>query len=160
MQRRLISCAKVNDAPPLRTVMAASTQDVPTVPTFQSKSRHSDVTATDLSERWCISLFQAKETLKRTTQRFIRSAILPLARRYKADRMFELPRLRGDWFTDTLDGRCKSKDGNKHAQVFANKSYSAAVFPMEKKSQAGEALGTFCKTFGVPDRLIFDGSKE
>ena len=71
-----------------------------------------------------------------------------------------MPQLRGDWFTDTLDGRVKSKDGNKYAQVFANKNYFASVFPMEKKGRAGEALGTFCKTFGVPDRLIFDGSRE
>ena len=160
MQQRLISGVRASEAPPLRTVSSTRQQDVPIVPTFQSKSRHSDVTASDLSERWCISLFQATETLKRTTQRFVRSAILPLSRRYRADRMFELPRLRGDWFTDTLDGRVKSKDGNKHAQVFANKSYFASVFPMETKGQAGEALSTFCKTFGVPDRLIFDGSRE
>ena len=56
--------------------------------TFQSKGRHTDVSAPDLSERWCISIAQATATLKNTTQKFLRSAILPLARRYRADRMF------------------------------------------------------------------------
>jgi hypothetical protein len=52
--------------------------DVKPRPTFQSSGRHTNVTAQDLSERWCISLHQAAETLKKTTQRIIRSAILPL----------------------------------------------------------------------------------
>ena len=163
VQRRLISSVKVHDVPPVRQVSAVENdfqQDLPTLPTFQSKERHTSVTAQDLSERWCISLHQAKETLKRTTQRIVRSALLPLGRRYRADRMFEKPRLRGDWFTDTMDGRVKSRDGNRYGQVFANKNYFAAFYPMDSKSKAGEALREFTKEFGVPDRLIFDGSGE
>ena len=85
---------------------------------------------------------------------------MPLARRYRADRIFEKRRLRGKWFTDTLDGRVTSKDGNRYGQVFANRGYFATVYPMDTKSKAGDALRTFCQEFGVPDRLTCDGSKE
>ena len=97
--------------------------DVPTPPSFTTGNRHTDVSPTDLAERWCISIPQAMQTLKKTTQNFVRSAILPLTRRYRADRMFYRKTLAGEWSTDTMDGRIKSLDGNRHAQVFANKGY-------------------------------------
>ena len=31
---------------------------------------------------------------------------------------------------------------------------------MAKKSEAGETLKLFCREFGVPQKLVFDGSKE
>ena len=98
---------------------------------FQSSNRHTDVSAEDLSERWCISLKPAKETLKKTTHRFIRSALLPLSRRYRADRMFNKKTLIGAWSCDTLDGRTKSLDGNGYTQVFVNKQYFAKIYPMD-----------------------------
>ena len=134
--------------------------DVPLVTTFQSSDRHSDVSPQHLSERWGIGLAQAAMTLKKTTQRFLRSAILPLARRYRTDRVFTRKTLAGVWATDTMDGRCKSLDGNRYAQVFANKSYFSRIYPMDKKSKAGDALRLFCQEFGVPEKLTFDGSKE
>ena len=63
-------------------------QDVPLARMFQSKERYSTITSSDLSERWYIGLGQATQTLKVTTQWLMRSAILPLARWYRADRMF------------------------------------------------------------------------
>ena len=80
--------------------------------TFHSKNRHSDVTPEDLSERWFISPAQAAMTLKKTTQKFMRSALLPLSRRYRADRMFYRKTLSGHWSTDTMDGKTKSINGN------------------------------------------------
>ena len=74
--------------------------------------------------------------------------------------MFQRKTLVGDWSTDTLDGRIVSLDGNKYAQVFANKSYFAKIYPMDSKSKYGEALKIFCQEFGVPERITFDGSKE
>ena len=88
---------------------------------FQSSNRHIDVSAEDLSERWCISLKTAQKTLNKTTQKFIRSDLLPLSRRYRADRMFNKKTLTGAWSYDTLDGRTKSLDSDRYAQVFANK---------------------------------------
>ena len=134
--------------------------DAPSFNTFQSTDRHSDVTPQQLSERWGISIKTATKTLKKTTQKFLRCAILPLSRRYRADRVFTRKTLSGDWSTDTMDGRCKSLDGNRYAQVFANKAYFSRIYPMDTKSKAGNALRLFCQEFGVPERLTFDGSKE
>ena len=128
--------------------------------TFVSKSRHTDVSAQDLSDRWLISVGKAVATLKKTTQRFTRSAILPLARRYRADRVFSRKTLSGVWSTDTMDGRIRSLDGNQYAQVFGNKSYFAKIYPMDSKSKSGNALRLFCQEFGVPEKLVFNGSKE
>ena len=74
---------------------------------FHSTNRHTDVSAEYLSEKWCISIKTAQETLNKTTQKFLCSALLPLSRRYQADRMFNQKKLRGKWSTDTLDGRTK-----------------------------------------------------
>ena len=100
-----------------------SPPDVPVLPIFQSSNRHFDVSTQDISERWGISLPQAAKTLKATTQKFLRSATLPLSKRYRADRIFHRKALKGEWSTDTTECRCKPLDGNNFAQVFANKAY-------------------------------------
>ena len=87
-------------------------------------------------------------------------AILPLARRYRADRMFIRPRIRDTIYTDTMNSCYKSLDGNKHAQVFANESFFATAYPMEHKSSAGQALKQFISDFGIPDKLVCDGAAE
>ena len=68
--------------------------------------------------------------------------------------------MKGQWATDTIDTRCKSLDGNKYAQVFANKRYFAKLYPMDTKSKAGDSLKLFCSEFGVPEKLIMHGSRE
>jgi hypothetical protein len=134
--------------------------DVPVPRTFATGNRHSDVSAQELSERWFIGLAQAQETIKVTTQNCIRSALLPNSRRYKADRIFEKPLLRGDFYTDTLDGRCKLLDGNRYAQIFANKDFFAVAYPIAKQASAGDSLRRFINEFGRPEKLTFDGSQE
>ena len=133
--------------------------DVPARNAFQSTDRHTDVTPQDLSERWGISISTAAKTLKKTTQKFLRSAILPLSRRYRTDRVFSRKTLQGDWSTDTMDARSKSLEGNRYAQVFSNKAFFSRIYPMDSKRKAGDALRMFCQEFGVPERLTFDGSK-
>ena len=64
-------------------------QDIPSARTFQSRERHSGITLADISERWYVGLSQANTTLNATTQRLVRSALLPLSVRYQADRMYE-----------------------------------------------------------------------
>ena len=150
---RLVSLIQVH-------VPSKSPDELPTTPAFQSKSRHSSVTPEDLSERWLIGLKRAKDTIQNTTQRILRSALLPLARRYRADCMYEQPRIRGVVYTDTMDGQHKSLKGNKFAQVFATDFHFSAVYPMESKGHAGDALKQFITDFRVPDKIICDGSKE
>jgi hypothetical protein len=141
--------------------ISATMTDVPGQRTFISKDRHSAVTPEQLSERWNIGLAQSKQTLRVTTQRGVRSAILPLSRRYRTDRMYHQRKLRGQrFYTDTLIGKYKSVTNNTCAQLFANESFFAKAYPMEKKSLAGAALRQFIRDFGVPEQLTFDGSGE
>ena len=98
--------------------------------------------------------------LKVTTQWLMRSAILLLAQRYHADRMFIRPRIHGTIYTDTMNGRYKSLDGNKHAQICANESFFTTAYPMEHKSSTGQALKQFISDFGIPDKLVCDGAAE
>ena len=60
-------------------------KDVSMPQTFLSKNRYSSMTAEDLSEIWGLSISQAELTLKATTQKLTRSAIMALARRYRVD---------------------------------------------------------------------------
>ena len=145
-----------------RTVTAAAVKtDLPGHKTFISKKRHSEVTPEQLSERWNIGLAQAKQTIKVTTQRGVRSAILPLSRRYRTDRMYNQRKLRGQrFYTDTVIGKYKSVTNNTCAQLFANESFFAKAYPMERKSFAGAALRQFIRDYGVPEQLTFDGAAE
>ena len=162
IRRRISSMKTIAEPETLRrdSSVDAGTSDIIPPSTFASSDRHSDVSPRELSDRWGISLQTASETLRNTTQQFLRSAVLPLGRRYRTDRMFQRKTLLGEWSTDTMDGRCKSLDGNKYAQVFANKSYFSRIYPMDSKGKAGDALRLFCQEFGVPEKLTFDGSKE
>ena len=55
---------------------------------FQSKNRHTYVSDKNISDRWFISLKAGQKTLKNTTQKFLRSALLPLSHRYRTDMMY------------------------------------------------------------------------
>jgi hypothetical protein len=59
-----------------------------------------------------------------------------------------------------MDGRCRSINGIRYAQIFANKDFFAVAFPLSAKSGAGDALRQFINEFGRPERLTFDGSQE
>ena len=148
---RLISSVQVHDP-------NMDKANVPSAQTFHTKERKTTVTTADLSERWFIGLAQAEKTIRATTQRLLQSAILPLVRRYHADRMYERPRFRNTVYTDTMHGHFKSLDGNRYAQVFATEDFFAAAYPMEAKSMAGDTLKEFITEFGVPDKIVMDGA--
>ena len=133
---KITAAVKVN-------ISAIALDGVPTPRTSVSKERHSAVTATKLNKQWFIGLVQAAATLKSTTQKIVISAVLSLGRRYKSDWLYQLPRIPGDWYTDSLHGRTKSKTGNKYGQVFSNNAYFAEIYPMDTKKKVGEALRVF-----------------
>ena len=94
------------------------------------------------------------------TQKGVRSAIRPFSRRYRADRHFDRPTLKGKWHIDYMFGRTRSLDEDVAAQVFANKDYFFTANLTESKKLCRKALNTFCKKFGVPEKLTFYGTKE
>ena len=65
--------------------------------------RHHGISLELLAQKWGIGVDKASNTLKNTAQDSIRSAILPLTRRYRTDFMSQrLRRLNTTWYTDTL----------------------------------------------------------
>ena len=91
MQLCLIASVNVTDTTKSRKIAQVDVADVPAANKFVSTERHTSVTPEDLSERWGIGLQQAKVTLKRTTNKIVRSATMTLGRRYRDDRHFEIP---------------------------------------------------------------------
>lgn len=136
--------------------------DVPVRNTFISMDRHTTKSSQSLASLWGIGPLRAKATLRATTQHGSRSAILPLSRRYKADRRFNLKRLHGRFSTDTLYADVKSLHGNKYAQVFSQKNGFAVCYPLPSLSgdSIGYSLRDFCHDFGIPEHLTFDGAQS
>ena len=158
LSQRLVSQIKITDTPYQQA--GADTKDVPTAKTFASKDRHPVVSAETIADQWYIGKKNAEQTYKVTTQKGVRSAILPLSRRYRADRHFNRPTLKGKWYTDYMFGRTKSLDGNRGAQVFANKEFFCTSYPTESKKFCGKALKTFCTEWGALEMLTYNGAKE
>ena len=75
--------------------------------TFMSQDWKSFVDPDSLSDKWLIGRQQAQQTIQVTTQRGIRSAVLPLSRHYRADRFYKHKRLDGHFYTDTYYARSK-----------------------------------------------------
>ena len=135
--------------------------DVPAARTFVSSNRHSQVTSENLSDRWNIGLRQARQTLQVTTQKGVRSAIMPLSRRYRTDLMYQQRKLRNQkFYTDTLIGKYKSLTNNTCMQIFANEAQFVKAYPMQSKGSAGAALRQFVRDYGVPEKLTSDGAGE
>ena len=128
--------------------------------TILSENRHCSTTAEDLSERWGLSISQAALTLKGMTQNLIRSAIMPLARRYRAYWMFHIHRIHGTMSTDTMDARCQSIHDEKYYQVFGNKQFFAVASTIKKKSDCQIGLDKFFREYREPDKMTYDGAQE
>ena len=58
-----------------------------------------------------------------------------------------------------MDGRIQSLDDKKNAQCILKKDYFSLVYQMDAKVKVEDSLRTFCKEFGVTEKLSFDGSK-
>jgi hypothetical protein len=85
--------------------------DTPARRTFISNNRHAKLTADLIAERFGNSNVRAQRTLRVTTQRGVQSAILPISRRYWADRVLGGKRLNGKFATDTVYGKICSLRG-------------------------------------------------
>ena len=126
-----------------------------------TNDRHHGTKPELLAQKWGIGLERAKSTLKCTTQHSIRSAILPLTRRYRTDLMSQrLRRLTTKWYTDTLFAKEKSLLGNTCAQIYTDGKGFTHVYPMERKSEAGDTLQAVSRDIGIPNTIISDNAPE
>ena len=128
-------------------------EDTPYIRTYVSSERHNQVSADNISEILGIGPNKAKQMLRITRQRGTRSAILPIGRRYRTDRMYDVKRLNGKFATDTLYGNVISLRGNKASQIYSNKCGFKADYHISKvnNEQVGQSLNDFIFEFGAPN---------
>ena len=134
--------------------------DIPTRQTYTSTERHSKMNAETLADRFAIGLQRARDTIQVTTQRGTRSALLPLSRRYRADRRFGVKRLNEKFSTDTIWAKTTSLRGNRCAQIYSNKCGFNALYNLSKadNKQVGQSLKSFVNDYGAPAHLTYDGA--
>ena len=106
-------------------------EDIPTIQTYTSTERHVKISAELLADRFGIGLERARQTLKSTTQRGTRSALLPITRRYRADRKFGVRRLNGKFSTDTIWAKSKTLRRNVASQIYSHKCGFNAAYHFE-----------------------------
>ena len=133
----------------------------PTLSNIQSRKRK-QVDAETLAERCNIDRKKALKTVKRTTQRGIRSCLHPsLYRSYpKNYRMMRYNFLLHYVFSDTMKSGVVSKRGNKYVQDYCTQYRRPQCHPMKLKSEAHEYLSMLFKRDGVPPKIVVDNSKE
>ena len=85
--------------------------------------------------------------------------MLPLARRYQANCMFEKPILKGKFATDTAYFKCKSLQGNIASQIYFHKSgfFDNTNIPKVNDKHIGPTLSGFISRIGIPEKLVMDG---
>jgi hypothetical protein len=59
-----------------------------------------------------------------------------------------------------MDMRCNLIDRERYCQVFANKEFFAAAYPIEKKGDAYEPIDWFIQDYGAPETLLSNGAPE
>ena len=113
-----------------------------------------------MAERFRIGLEQARATIRATTQKGIRSAIMPLSWRYKTDRFYHTKRLMGKFSTDTVYFKVKTLHQYVGSQVFTHKCGFNAPYHLSRVNgdQVGESLADFVHEYGAPEHLTFDGA--
>lgn len=126
-----------------------------------SNKRHHGTDPHLLARKWGIGIKTAKDTLSCTTQHNIRSAVLPLTRRYRTDLLSQrLKRLSCRFYTDTAFAKEKSLVGNTCTQIFTDGKGFIVAFPMRSKEDAGDGLQKLCMDVGIPDQLHSDNAYE
>ena len=136
------------------------TNDIPRIRTYVSHDRHSQVSAENIAEKLGIGIDRANHMLRVTRQRGTRSAILPLGRRYRADRMYDVKRLEGKFSTDTLYGKVVSLRGYKASQIYSHKCGFKVAYHMNRVNNetVGQSLNDFIFEYGAPSHLTYDGA--
>ena len=132
------------------------------ISSVSSSAKKPKIDPSTLARKWGIGLDVAQNTIRKTTQRGVRTVLHPtLSRRFRTNnRQLRYRRLRSNMFSDTLISSITSKDGNKYAQVFCTDYGWTRAFPMKRKSEAHEALSLLFSREGVPPVMVIDGSKE
>ena len=107
-------------------------EDIPTSQTYSLTDRHYKISAEVLADRFIIGIDRENATLKSTLQRGTGSAILPIRRRYRADRQYGVKQLKGKFSTNTIRGKSKSIQSKAITQVYSHKFGFTTVYHIDK----------------------------
>jgi hypothetical protein len=107
-----------------------------------TNERHSVATPEDLARLWNIGIQTAKDTVRVTTKKGIRTATHPMTRRVRVDHLhLHRQRLRGTWYADTLLSKVKSKLGNTCANnVYTQVKFMRVVPMISRKDTCKQVL--------------------
>ena len=137
------------------------TLDAINIMASSSTARRLKFGAEELSKRWAIGQQIANDTIKATTQQFIRSAIHPIERRFRTkNATLRYNHLNAIVCLDTMFSSVKFIANNSMAQVFCTDFGYVKAVPMTLKSEAGYALKEFIHDLGIPKHIHTDDAKE
>lgn len=125
-------------------------------------TRHTVVSYESIARLMNITLDKAKEMMRVTTQKGIRTAIHPITRRYRVNHLdLHSSRLAGQWYVDWLSAGTISLAQNRGAFIYSNGTFTE-VYPSEsnKQAPATTSLREFCEDVGVPEKLKSDRAPE
>jgi hypothetical protein len=115
----------------------------------------------ELATNWGIGLKDASNTVKATTQLFIRSLLHPIERRFRTKNIaLRYNQLKCRFYSDTFFLSIKSFINNTCAQLFVTDFGYAKFSPMQSKSEAGFTVKELIQDVGIPKELHTDGAKE
>ena len=128
------------------------------VGSIDSNDRHSKIGPEELARKWNVGIQTAKDTLDVTTQHSVRTAVQPMTRRLRVDRLhLHRPLLRETWFAETLMSKVKSIISNKCANIFTQGKFTKVV-PMTARSESGQSLVDFTDDVRISEHLVTNGA--
>ena len=115
----------------------------------------------ELASKWAIGPNLAEATVKATTQKFIRSAVHPIDRRFRTrNTALKYNSLNCRFTSDTFFASTPSILRNTCAQLFMSDFGFGKFCPQRLKSEAGFSLQEFLQDIGIPRHIHTDVAKE
>jgi hypothetical protein len=122
--------------------------------------RRGIVGAKQLAEKWGVPLDMAERTVEITTQRGVRdfTNVTGTKRLRSLDRQFKYRHIDCTMFADTVQGPCRSINGNLHATVFSTSFGWVMAHGIKSTSEVHTSLDLLHKRTGAPRVMCSDGA--
>jgi hypothetical protein len=115
----------------------------------------------DLAKKWMVGEKIAQETIKATTQSFVRNAIHPIEHRFRTKvATLRYNQLGCRFYSDTFFSSERLNINNTCGQMFVTNFGFIKFVPMKSKAEASVALMELIQYMGIPKHIHSDGAKE
>jgi hypothetical protein len=154
MTRRAMNYISSNEHEIIDTIQ----EDMYCINAIQSSKPQLYVQPEELAHKWAIGKVMAEDTIKATTQKFIRRSLHPIDRRYRTrNTMLKSKSLNCSF---TFFASTRSLVRNTCGQLFISDFGFGKFCPQRLKSEAGYSLQEFLQDVGIPRHLHTDAAKE